>query len=101
MRSRSLVIPGSSKSAPSAGCPDFRSAARHLEQQRIGAPDEAGGILQRAALGEQRLVEQQVRPVVEALAALLALQPLHQRVRRVDFEYRLAERHLLAGRLED
>src|SRR5688572_29332707 len=97
MRSRSLTI--SAKSFLSAGCPDFRSAARHLEQQRIRAPDEAGGILERTAFGEQGLVEQQVRPVVEALAALLALQALDQRVRRIDLEDGLAERHLLPGGL--
>ncbi len=60
------------------------AAGRHRQQHLIHAPNEARRVFELPAFGQKRLVEQQVRPVVEA--RFLELEPGHQRMLRVDLE---------------
>src|SRR6266853_479192 len=73
--------------------------ARHLEHQLVHAAHEPGRILELPALGEERLVEEQISPVGEA--RLLLVQALHHRMRRIDLEDRLRLRSFLSDRLEN
>src|SRR5437016_8080485 len=72
---------------PSAsGNDDAAALARHLEHQLVHAAHEPGGVVELPALGEERLVEEQVPPVGEA--CLLLVQALHHGMRRIDLEDR-------------
>src|ERR1700742_3691796 len=48
------------------------------KQQRVGPLHEARRIFERTAFGQQRLVEQQMRPIVEVRA--ISVQGLHERM---------------------
>ena len=51
--------------------------------------DKGGRIVELATLGEQRLVEQDIRPVGKALLATLVIQAADQCMARVDLQDRL------------
>src|SRR6266545_3751549 len=78
---------------------DAAALARHLEHQLVHAADESGGVFELSALGEERLVEEEVAPIGEARFFLV--QTLHHRVRGIDLEDRLRLRRFLPDRLED
>src|SRR6266568_9039915 len=78
---------------------DAAALARHLEHQLVHAANEPGGVFELSALGEERLVEEEVAPVREA--RLFFLQPLHHRMRGIDLEDRLRLRRFLPDRLQD
>ncbi len=63
------------------------------QQQRVGPLHEARRIFQRTTFREQRLIEQQMAPVVEIRA--VGVQVLHERVLRVHFQDRMRRRRLL------
>src|SRR5258708_19816055 len=72
---------------------DAAALARHLEHQLVHSTHEPRRILELPALGEERLVEEQIPPVGEA--RLFLVQALHHGMRRIDFEDRLGLRSLL------
>src|SRR5216110_1734355 len=78
---------------------DAAALARHLEHQLVHAAHEPGRVLELPALGEERLVEEQIPPVCEA--RLFRAQALHHGMRRIDFEDRLGLRSFLPDGLEN
>ena len=89
------------KTLPNQGKPAVRANSILVEHQHqlVHALDEPGRILELAAFGEQRLVEQQVGPVVEACSSASSSAAARADA-RVDLQDRLRRRHLLAGRLQ-
>jgi FAD/FMN-containing dehydrogenase/SAM-dependent methyltransferase len=59
-------------------------------EQVVQPGDEGGRVVDPGAEGEHCLVEQHGRPVRQARVVRPAVEPFHQRVRRVDLEHRLA-----------
>src|SRR5262249_46667254 len=82
-----------------AGQDDARPPPAHFEHQLIDALDEGCRIVELAAFGKQRLVEQHRCPVVELL--LLVDETQHHRMLRIDLQDWLRARRRLARRLEE
>ena len=59
-------------------------------EQVVQPGDEGGRVVDPGAEGEHRLVEQHGGPVCQARVVRQAVEPFHQRVRRIDLEHRLA-----------
>src|SRR5579859_995977 len=76
-----------------------RLFCRNREHQLVGSLDETGWVVELPALGEERLVEEQARPLVES--GVTGLEAPDDRVLRIDLEDRRRRRHFLAGRLKD
>src|SRR5262245_11983116 len=77
-----------------------RSAACEREHQLVQASDERRRVLELTAFGERRLIEQDVTPIGEPCGVAFVLQPLHDRMMRVDLEDRFDRWHRLPRRFQ-
>ena len=74
-----------------------RLGLRQPNQDAVQSFHKSRRIVELAALGQHRLLEQQPRPFGKTLGLLLLAQALHQGMVGIDFQTRLAERQLMAG----
>src|SRR5690606_20453167 len=75
-------------------------SAVELDEQEVQALHERGRVLERTALRERGLLEKQQGKPLEAGVVLLALQPLDERMARVELEARRGLGRVGSGRLQ-